>query len=271
MNHSILSLYVCLLLSCVVWCGCQPSNTPKRRTVPTQDILAQVGEHVITKKDLETALMQMSPYMRTQYNSLEQRKQLLLQMVEFEVLYHEAKKQKMEQTEEIQHLRKRIMAQTLLNRVVQQVRPVDISESELRSHWTKHRTLFPQSFVEERDAVLRALLQQKQTVVYRNFLATLRNRYPVQVNDVWLRGVPTLQPKVKPKASSAIPAKSEVSASAKTSQPVSSVVPSPSASAPIGFGSTAPTRRATSLPTTSSWPQPPTIQDIPSSQPQKLR
>lgn len=248
MVHDSISRYGLFLLLFGSLClACQPSNPRERRTVATQDILAQIGDRVITKKDFQAALMQMSPYIRTQYNSWERRKQLLLQLVEFEVLLLEAKKQKMEQTAEVELLRRRIMVQTLLNRVVQKVRPMDISDAEIRGHWQRHRQRFSQSFLQEKESIRSVLLQQKQTMLYDQYLVGLRKRYPVVIDQNLLREVPSLAAKA-----SVPPKQPTPSSPLGSSQPVqrnTSVHPTPIRTwAPSSQASSTPATVPSSLP-----------------------
>ena len=118
---------------------------------------------VITKKDLQHALSKMSPYMRNQYTSFARRKQLLVQLVEFEVLVLEARRQKLHETHEVGTIRKRAMARLLVNRIVQKVRPVSISREAIQAYYNKHKLKKPFSKVQE--SIRRVLLKQERNKV----------------------------------------------------------------------------------------------------------
>ncbi len=236
---------------CFVLLGCK-TRPKEQRQVASKDILAKVGDQVITKKDMQQALLQMSPYMRNQYTSFTRRKELLMQLVEFEVLVLEARKQKLQETVEVNRLRKRAMARLLLNRVVQKVRPVSITDAAISAYYKSHSFKKPE--VEVQEMIRHTLLQRKRNAVFRNFLSKLRKKYKVTINRDMLSKIPMIRKAPAPRRT----AKAKPS-SLRRVVPVPTATPRPLTPAP------------TSLPTPTSLPAPtrvvPTSRVAPLSQP----
>ncbi len=191
------SLWVVPLLALLI-VGCKTRGKVQRRGVASKDILAEVGDSIITKKDLQNALQQMSPYVRNQYNSFARRKALLMQLVQFEVLWQEAKQKKLEQSSEVTRLRRKVMVQTLIRRTVQKVRPVDISESSIKAYYKANKASFQKPLQQVQDKIRLVLLQQKRKVLFQQLLDSLKSKYTVTINKDLLATIPTLPTKREP-------------------------------------------------------------------------
>ncbi len=124
--------------------GCKPPAREelKKRDTKSKDILARVGPNIITKKDLLAAIDEMSPYTRQRYLTLQRKKQLLEDLIRFEVLVLEAKKQGLEKDPEVKRALQRALIQIYLRRIMSKIKPKEISESEMRRYYLKNYRKF---------------------------------------------------------------------------------------------------------------------------------
>lgn len=248
--------------------GCKTRGKVQRRGVASKDILAEVGDSIITKTDLQNALQQMSPYVRNQYNSFARRKALLMQLVQFEVLWQEAKQKKLEHSPEVTRLRRKVMVQTLIRRTVQKVRPVDISEASIKAYYKANQVSFKQPLQKAQDEIRQILLQQKRKVLYQQLLDSLKSKYAVTINKELLATIPTL-PKQREPAPRTKPTPRRVKAQQNPTQQTPAV--RRTATQPDSRQAPAP-QRSVSRPTPvrpSTVPHPPVIRN-PASKPQSL-
>lgn len=205
-----------LIVVALLIVGCKTRGKLQRRGVADKDILAEIGDSIITKKDLQNALQQLSPYVRNQYNSFARRKALLLQLVQFEVLWLEAKKQKLDNSDNVRRIRKKVMVQTLIRRTVQQIRPVDIQDIEIKKYYQANKASLKKSYAGAKDSIRAIILKQKRKVLYNKLMEQLKAKYKVTINEKVLAGVKALpkiaeQPKVKkPKRTKPAPARRAV-------------------------------------------------------------
>ncbi len=95
--------------------GATTAATPAKGTP-----LAKVGSDVITVAQFRKALDRQSPFLRARYNTVARKKEFLDNMIRFELLAQEAKKEGLDQDPDVQETLKKVMVQKL---IAKQFRP----------------------------------------------------------------------------------------------------------------------------------------------------
>ncbi len=174
---SFLFLGISLLSAC-------SNDSSQRRELARDDILAQVGGHYITINDFQKAMNQQSPYFRSQFISLVRKKEFLRDLIKFEVLILEAERRGMQYLWPVKLAERKAMINLLIKRIIAKVSPSLIKVAELKRYYEKHRNLFPkQSFDQARDSILKSLLQQRRRQIYKRYLAQLRKKTKIHINQ----------------------------------------------------------------------------------------
>jgi len=123
-------------LSLVGASGCR--DLAAKRSVNKGNVLAQINETVITVADMEERLNNQSPYVRARYAAQEQKKEYLDNLVKFEVLAAEAKKQGMDRDPEVVRTMKQVMIQKLLRSRFDKYKQEDISDADVQRYFDGH-------------------------------------------------------------------------------------------------------------------------------------
>lgn len=104
--------------------------------------LAQVDDTVITVNEFEERLNNQSPYVRARYASMDQKKDFLDNLVKFEVLANEAKRQGLDRDPEVQRTMKQVMIQKLLKSRFEKMKAEDLSDAEIQQYFDSHQDEF---------------------------------------------------------------------------------------------------------------------------------
>ena len=109
------------------------------------EVVAKVGNASITVGDVEAAINEQSPFVRRRYTSLEQRKKLLENMVQFEVLTQEAARRKLDQDPEVV---RKVKAAMIGNGLMMQLRgelvklAADITDADIQAYFDNNKQLY---------------------------------------------------------------------------------------------------------------------------------
>ncbi len=116
------------------------SQTAQGVVLDAETVLAQVNDEAITVGAFQARLNTLQPYVRARYTSLEQKKELLDNMVNFEVLAKEAVSRGLDRDPEVVRSMKQMMIQKLMRaELAQALKPEDIAEDEMRAFYDEHR------------------------------------------------------------------------------------------------------------------------------------
>jgi peptidyl-prolyl cis-trans isomerase C len=107
------------------------TQTASSEAVP----LAMVGDVVLTTADVERRLADLSPYERARYTSLEHRRELLDNMIRFEVLAQEALRRGFDEHPDVVRTVKELMIQRMMDERLAELDPSAISTEELRAFY----------------------------------------------------------------------------------------------------------------------------------------
>ncbi len=113
--------------------------TPEQRAV----VVAKIGDHAITLGDLEAKLAQEPAVVRSQYASVQKRKDYLAKMVQFEVLVAEGRRQGLDKDPEVVEQVKQYMVRKYLAEAVKDnVKPELIGDAELKQYYDANTGLY---------------------------------------------------------------------------------------------------------------------------------
>lgn len=117
--------------------GCR-ELTSKRKGQGPAAILAQVDDTTITVGEFEERLNNQSPYVRARYAAIDQKKEFLENLIKFEVLAGEARRQGLDKDPEVLRTMKQVMIQKLLKQRFDRLRAEDISDAEVQKYFDSH-------------------------------------------------------------------------------------------------------------------------------------
>ncbi len=107
--------------------------------------LAKIGDHTITVGEFAEEIANKGPFLRTRYNSPERRRELLDQMVRFELLAQEADARGFDDAPEVQRTRKQILIRRFLKQEYEdRIQPSDVTDDEVRAYYEAHPAEFHQ-------------------------------------------------------------------------------------------------------------------------------
>jgi peptidyl-prolyl cis-trans isomerase C len=105
--------------------------------------LVVIGDTTITVGDFAEQLADKSPYLRARYASPERRRELLEELVRFELLAREAKRRGLDQSEEVQRTKRQLMVQQMMKAEFEdKVQLSDISDDDIKAYYDAHRDEF---------------------------------------------------------------------------------------------------------------------------------
>jgi peptidyl-prolyl cis-trans isomerase C len=112
---------------------------------PTQDkgdlsqVVAQVGDEVITVGDVQERINKQSPFIRARYTTLEKKKEFLDNLVRFEVMASEAQKKGYDKDPEVQRVMKQQMISKFLQKDFESTLKVeDVPDADVERYYKDH-------------------------------------------------------------------------------------------------------------------------------------
>ncbi len=110
----------------------------------------------ITADEFKARLDEQSPFIRARYTTLDRKKEFLDNLIRFEVLAEEARRQKLDQDPEVQLTLRKIMVQKLVQKSFQDpgAAAKELPEPELQKYYDEHKD----EFVRPRKARLSAII-----------------------------------------------------------------------------------------------------------------
>lgn len=115
-------------------------------TQPNEDLsatLAKVDGVTISVKQLQDSINRQSPYIRARYQSKEQKRVFLDNLIRFEVLAEEAERRGLDKDPEVVQTMKSAMITKLLKDELERgIKPEDVAEADMRAHFDAHQEEF---------------------------------------------------------------------------------------------------------------------------------
>lgn len=106
-------------------------------------VLAKIGAREITVGEFAESIASKGPFLRARYNAPERRRELLDQMVRFELFAQEAARRGYDQLPEVQRSRKQVLIRRFLKQEFEdRIRLEDISDADVAAYYESHRSEF---------------------------------------------------------------------------------------------------------------------------------
>ena len=107
--------------------------------------LAKIGDRVITVGELADAIASKGPYLQARYGSPERRRELLDQMIRFELLAQEARREGLEDLPSVARTRKQVLIRRFLETQYEdRIQPSDVPDQDVRAYYESHAAEFHQ-------------------------------------------------------------------------------------------------------------------------------
>ena len=105
--------------------------------------LAKVGDRTITVGELAEEIASKGPFLQARYNSPERRRELLDQMIRFELLAQEADRAGFDDRPDVQRTRKQILIRRFLKQQYEdRIQLSDVTDEEVRQYYEAHAEEF---------------------------------------------------------------------------------------------------------------------------------
>jgi peptidyl-prolyl cis-trans isomerase C len=109
--------------------------TPEQEKLP----LIVIGDTTVTLGEFAAQIAEKSPYLRARYASPERRRELLDELVKFELLAKEASRRGLDKSEEVQRARKQVMVQQMMKAEFEEkVKLSDVGDQEIEAYYQAH-------------------------------------------------------------------------------------------------------------------------------------
>lgn len=117
-----------------------PRSDQKDDRAAAGEIVAKVGDSIITLADFEAQLNQQNPLIRARYKSIEQKKKLLDNLVQREAMVLEAKRLGLDEDPEVIRNYKKILARHLVNQEFnkKRVKDIQISDAAIQQYYEQN-------------------------------------------------------------------------------------------------------------------------------------
>ncbi|WP_370644179.1 peptidylprolyl isomerase [Myxococcus sp. RHSTA-1-4] len=103
--------------------------------------MAVVNDRTLSSQDVKARLEEQPPFIRSRYATLEKKKEFLDNLIRFELLVQEARRQELDKDPEIQATLEKVMVQKLL-RKQQEASAATPGDAELRKYYDEHLSEF---------------------------------------------------------------------------------------------------------------------------------
>lgn len=108
-----------------------------------EEALVVIGDTTITVGDFAEQLADKSPYLRARYASPERRRELLEELVKFELLAKEAERRGLDQSDEVKRTKQQLMIQQMMKAEFEdKVQLSDIRDADIQAYYDAHRDEF---------------------------------------------------------------------------------------------------------------------------------
>lgn len=172
-DHSLIPIALALLLAGAGACKKTPDEgasgvsvkpSPGQGETPQTDseleaVIATVDGVQITVGEFQERINRQSPYIRARYSSTEQKKEFLDNLIRFEVLAQQAKKEGFDKDPEVVRSMKQTMIQKLIKDHFENgIRPEDVKDEDMKAYYDAH----PEEFHKPEEVRVSAIIVDKQ-------------------------------------------------------------------------------------------------------------
>ncbi|MCI0570977.1 MAG: hypothetical protein L0Y66_09505 [Myxococcaceae bacterium] len=150
--------------------------------------VATFGDDAITSEELTQRLLEMTPYLRTRYQTPEQKREYVEGLTRFELLAREAARRGLQNDPEVVASTKKAMVHRLLQKELEE-KGSPITDAEIAAYHEQHRAEFlrPEEVkLEEprtRTRIIQSIRAERQQRDYEALLARLTKEDALKVNE----------------------------------------------------------------------------------------
>ncbi|MBX7197256.1 MAG: peptidylprolyl isomerase [Sandaracinaceae bacterium] len=106
-------------------------------------VLATIGDREITVGEFAESIASKGPFLRARYNSPERRRELLDQMVRFELFAQEADRRGLDDLPEVQRTRKQVLIRRFLKQEYEdRIQLSDVTDADVQAYFDSHQDEF---------------------------------------------------------------------------------------------------------------------------------
>jgi peptidyl-prolyl cis-trans isomerase C len=125
--------------------GCDRPEAEAAKPGSQEEIVARIDGRAITRLDFERHLSQQAPFVQARYRSPERRKELLSNLIRFEVLAMEADKRGYGRDPDVvRYVKQRAIEEMIASELDAVYKAEDVPEAELEPYYRAHPELFTQ-------------------------------------------------------------------------------------------------------------------------------
>jgi peptidyl-prolyl cis-trans isomerase C len=143
-RHPVLRRVTVVLLGAGLLAGCKSGSKTKGSGSTGQgEVVARIGDQVITTGDLEAHINRQPAFARARYSTPEKKKELLDNLVRFEVMAREAKQRGYDNDPDVQRAVKQEMIRQLVTKEIETpLSPEAIAETDVARYYEKNKAEF---------------------------------------------------------------------------------------------------------------------------------
>ncbi len=142
----------CLVVGGLLWAPASACNKPKQESAPAKQAqkhglsaeqaklpLVVIGDETVTLGEFAEQIAEKSPYLRARYASPARRRELLDELVKFELMANEAKRRGLDKSEDVERAKRTVMVQQMMKAEFEdKVKLSDIGDAEIEAYYKAH-------------------------------------------------------------------------------------------------------------------------------------
>lgn len=125
-----------------LFAACKKPEADSSEAKKNEPVVARIGSGTITVDEFKARLGEQPPFVRSRYTTLERKKEFLENLIRFELLAQEARKQGLDQDPEVLATLEKVLVQKLLQKHSASVTAQPVSEEEVRKYYQEHLSEF---------------------------------------------------------------------------------------------------------------------------------
>lgn len=131
-----------VLLACAA-VACKSNKGGAGKSAKPEEIVARVGDVEITRDDVQKHIDRLSPFVRARYSAPERKKELLENLVRFEVMAREARARGYDRDPDVQRaVKQQMITQFMQKEFEAKHKPEDVPDAEVEAYFAKHSDEF---------------------------------------------------------------------------------------------------------------------------------
>ncbi|WP_342374120.1 peptidyl-prolyl cis-trans isomerase [Myxococcus stipitatus] len=123
-------------------CGNSSSRTSGQTPQDSGPVVAVINDRSLSAQEVKAKLDEQPLFVRNRYTTAEKKKEFLDNLIRFELLVQEARRQGLENDPDVRATLEKVMVQKLLRKQQEAAASAPLDEAELRKYYDEHRSEF---------------------------------------------------------------------------------------------------------------------------------